>query len=312
MDLDEELELKIEYTQVGKKIVVNIAFSQDRQSVEYNPADSSGYRVADAPLITINIPLHNDLQDLYLVQGKTLAEIADMVAKDEEDFHTPTNGVLQPIAGLYGIFIETNGVIEAFKPNVEADESIEVVDLGNDVVGARVRVGHTCVWYSALPAEIDADEDGLTISEDCDDTNKDIGGCTTYYRDPDSDGYGDKNDSKCLCGPDGEYTATKYKKKKKSSSGASLWPIYGQLYGLYGGLFGYDYGLYSGNLYGSGLFSGITYESSWLQPWNSLYSMNSQLWSPYSYTPFSYSWSNFYQGFLQQPYYLGNWTPSIY
>ncbi len=51
--------------------------------------------------------------------------------------------------------------------------------------------------------------DGL--DNDCDsqiDENV-IGQCTTYYRDADNDGWGLANDSQCLCGPTGNYLATK-------------------------------------------------------------------------------------------------------
>lgn len=48
------------------------------------------------------------------------------------------------------------------------------------------------------------------IDDDCDDLTDEEGaqGCTTYYRDHDSDSYGVSGDTKCLCSPEGEYRAT--------------------------------------------------------------------------------------------------------
>jgi hypothetical protein len=50
------------------------------------------------------------------------------------------------------------------------------------------------------------------IDQDCDgtvdDKEEDSDGCTIYYLDNDDDGYGMDNDSKCLCSPSGNYTAT--------------------------------------------------------------------------------------------------------
>ncbi len=47
---------------------------------------------------------------------------------------------------------------------------------------------------------VDDDCDGLTDEEGAD-------GCAAYFRDEDGDGYGVTEDSRCLCGPDGPYTA---------------------------------------------------------------------------------------------------------
>jgi len=48
------------------------------------------------------------------------------------------------------------------------------------------------------------------FDNDCDGQVDEEGatGCTTYYRDADDDGHGLSGDSRCLCGPSGEYTAT--------------------------------------------------------------------------------------------------------
>lgn len=42
---------------------------------------------------------------------------------------------------------------------------------------------------------------------DCDDTDPDIAPCIVFYRDEDGDGYGVSSDSRCLCEPEGYYTA---------------------------------------------------------------------------------------------------------
>ncbi len=49
----------------------------------------------------------------------------------------------------------------------------------------------------------DDDCDGTT-----DENEEDLIGCTTYYLDVDDDTYGVTADSRCLCGPVGDYTAT--------------------------------------------------------------------------------------------------------
>jgi len=50
----------------------------------------------------------------------------------------------------------------------------------------------------------DADGDGVPATEDCDDTDADIGGAITWYADTDNDGFGDDNDTQIACTqPDG-------------------------------------------------------------------------------------------------------------
>jgi len=48
------------------------------------------------------------------------------------------------------------------------------------------------------------------VDNDCDSLTDEEGatGCSTYYKDVDDDTYGLTGDSKCLCGPDGDYTAS--------------------------------------------------------------------------------------------------------
>ena len=50
-----------------------------------------------------------------------------------------------------------------------------------------------------------------SIDDDCDGLvdEADAAGCTTYYKDLDGDGWGVAKDTKCLCAPAGDYTATK-------------------------------------------------------------------------------------------------------
>jgi hypothetical protein len=50
---------------------------------------------------------------------------------------------------------------------------------------------------------------GNEIDDDCDGQADEEGaqGCATYYRDHDNDGYGLRGDHRCLCAPDGEYSA---------------------------------------------------------------------------------------------------------
>jgi len=104
---------------------------------------------------------------------------------------------------------------------------------------AGVNPGATEVSYNgkdddcnpATPDD-DLDQDGYPIASDCDDDNAAVHpgasevcngidddcdglmdeegatGCTTYYKDADVDNYGITGDSKCICAPEGDYTAT--------------------------------------------------------------------------------------------------------
>jgi len=58
----------------------------------------------------------------------------------------------------------------------------------------------------------DATETCNGVDDDCDGTADEVGadGCTTYYLDQDADGWGQEDDSECLCAPTGRYTATQF------------------------------------------------------------------------------------------------------
>ncbi len=304
LDMEKEVELKIEYKETADdKIVVNVSFSQNGNPVEYNPPDSTGATSENAPPITIIVPLAPALQDLYQNQGKTKAEIAEMIAKDEDDFEL-VNGVLQPEAGLYGIYFETSpGIIKAFIPDAAKGESIELIDLNNSgKLAVRVNTTHTSLWYTTNPENIDADGDGYNVLDDCDDLDENVNKCTIYYKDADGDGKGDnKNDHQCLCRPEGEYTALTY--KKKTQNGSTY--LYNTSFDFWGG------GLYSGN------FNLLpTYQQSWIdysQMYTYTYSIPQyyfqDLWNPYSYNQSSY-WpsylssmtSNLLSNYLTLPY----------
>ncbi|MEL6179115.1 MAG: hypothetical protein AAFS10_09180, partial [Myxococcota bacterium] len=54
----------------------------------------------------------------------------------------------------------------------------------------------------------DQDRDGLTLDEDCDDTDPNVGGPERYFRDDDGDGMGDDTQSMESCEPPADHVAT--------------------------------------------------------------------------------------------------------
>jgi hypothetical protein len=83
-------------------------------------------------------------------------------------------------------------------PGYKVESELTSTSGDNDDSDAGVNPGATEVCNG-----IDDDCDGLTDEEGAT-------GCTTYYKDTDDDSYGVTGDSKCLCAPEGDYTATVY------------------------------------------------------------------------------------------------------
>ena len=96
-------------------------------------------------------------------------------------------------------------------------------DLDKDGVGTEETFGCLCVPAGALTALVAGDCNDLNplvrpgqtevcngIDDNCDDViDPELSpGCSTYYKDADTDGWGLVTDSKCLCKPSAPYTAT--------------------------------------------------------------------------------------------------------
>ena len=72
--------------------------------------------------------------------------------------------------------------------------------------GAKLCIdgGWDCQARQPMPEQCDG------LDDNCNGATDEPGavGCTVYYKDADQDGFGLSDDSKCLCAPDGDYTAT--------------------------------------------------------------------------------------------------------
>jgi len=123
-------------------------------------------------------------------------------------------------------------------PGYKVASELTATSGDNDDSDAGVNPGATEVPYNgkdddcnpATPDD-DLDQDGYLFASDCDDNDAAVHpgatevcngidddcdgltdeegatGCTTYYKDSDDDSYGVTGDSKCLCAPEGDYTA---------------------------------------------------------------------------------------------------------
>ena len=83
-------------------------------------------------------------------------------------------------------------------------------DYGDDTVSGSVVAGDDCDDTRSTVSPADTETCSTSYDDDCEGGSNDVGatGCTTYYYDGDSDGYGITTSYQCTCSSSGSYSTT--------------------------------------------------------------------------------------------------------
>ena len=120
------------------------------------------------------------------------------------------NGTTQTCDPLEGATVETCNRQDD-DCDGETDEGFASTNCGLGVCEHTVPECLDGVPQACEPLPVTTTETCNGLDDDCDGATDEegAGGCTTFFLDADQDTYGLATDSKCLCGPSGEYVATR-------------------------------------------------------------------------------------------------------